>query len=163
MSDDALHVATPSSEAPSPVVSSVSVATDVTIRPARPDDAPFIAQLADAFDMGELSDRGISYVAERKGQPLGFIRLMEDAGIWHVNPVAVDPAAQHQGVGAALMAFAHELYGELRFVARGYAVPFYDALGCEPVPWEAIGPLVAADCDDCPLYPTCHPQPMRMP
>ena len=133
------------------------------IRPAAPEDAARIAELVDEADMGELSDRGVTWVAERDRHVLGFIRLLEDAGQWYVNPVVVDSSHRHEGVGAALMRFAHQRYGELRFVARGYAVPFYEALGCEDVPWESIAPLVADDCDGCSMLATCHPQPMRLP
>ncbi|MEE0706078.1 MAG: GNAT family N-acetyltransferase [Adlercreutzia sp.] len=113
--------------------------------------------------MGELSDRGVTWVAERDHHILGFIRLLEDAGQWYVNPVVVDSSYRREGLGAALMLFAHKRYGELRFVARGYAVPFYEALGCENIPWDVIAPLVADDCDGCSMLATCHPQPMRLP
>lgn len=132
------------------------------IRPSVPKDAGRIAVLADEADMGELSDRGVTWVAERDRQIVGFIRLLEDKGQWYVNPVVVDAEYRREGIGAALMTFARQRYGELRFVARGYAVPFYEALGCEEVSWEAIAPLVADDCDECSMLATCHPQPMRM-
>lgn len=132
------------------------------IRPSIPEDAERIAALADESDMGELSDRGITWVAERDHQIVGFIRLLEDEDQWYVNPVVVDAAYRREGIGAALMTFAHKRYGELRFVARGYAVPFYEALGCENVSWDVIAPLVADDCDGCSMLATCHPQPMRM-
>lgn len=133
------------------------------LRPAAPEDAARIAALADEADMGELSDRGVTWVAERDHHVLGFIRLLEDAGQWYVNPVVVDSSYRREGLGAALMRFARQRYGELRFVARGYAVPFYEALGCEDIPWESIAPLVADDCDGCSMLATCHPQPMRLP
>ena len=133
------------------------------IRPAALEDAARIAALADEADMGELSDRGVTWVAERDHRILGFIRLLEDAGQWYVNTVVVDSSHRREGLGAALMHFARQRYGELRFVARGYAVPFYEALGCENVPWECIAPLVADDCDGCSMLATCHPQPMRLP
>lgn len=133
------------------------------IRPPAPEDVNRIAALAEEADMGELSDRGVTWVAERDHYILGFIRLLEDAGQWYVNPVVVDSSHRREGVGAALMRFARQRYGELRFVARGYAVPFYEALGCEDIPWESIAPLVADDCDGCSMLATCHPQPMRLP
>lgn len=135
---------------------------ELCIRPATLEDAERIALLAREADMGELSARGITWAAECSQKVVGFIRLLEDRGQWYVNPVVVDPAYRRKGVGAALMAFAHKRYGELRFVARGYAVPFYEALGCENVPWDAIAPIVADDCDECSMLATCHPQPMCM-
>lgn len=135
----------------------------LSVRPADPGDASFIARLAAEAAMGELSDRGCVYVAERAGESMGFIRLLEDSGTWYVNPVVVDAAHRREGIGEALMGFARDRVGELRFVARGYAVPFYEALGCETLPWEAIAPIVADDCDGCEMLPDCHPQPMRMP
>lgn len=134
----------------------------LVVREAAAADAAFIGRLAAEADMGELSDRGRTYVAERGGAPVGFIRLLEDKGMWYVNPVVVDATHRREGIGEVLMRYACDRFGELRFVARGYAVPFYEALGCENVPWEAIAPVVADDCDGCDLLPDCHPQPMRM-
>lgn len=133
------------------------------VRPADAGDAPLIARLAAEADMGELSNRGCVYVAECADESVGFIRLLEDSGVWYVNPIVVDAAHRRKGIGEALMRFARNRVGELRFVARGYAVPFYEALGCETLSWEAIAPLVADDCNGCEMLPDCHPQPMRMP
>lgn len=137
-------------------------ATPPAIRPAEPRDLDAVAQLAEEADMGTLSDRGLTYVAEQDGALVGFIRLLEDEGQWYVNPVVVAEGHRRQGIGQALMAFAHDRYGELRFVARGSAVPFYEALGCHRVPWEAIASLVADDCDDCGMRESCHPLPMAL-
>lgn len=137
--------------------------TPLSVRPADAGDAPFIARLAAEADMGELSNRGCMYIAECASESVGFIRLLEDSGVWYVNPVVVDAAHRRKGIGEALMRFARNRVGELRFVARGYAVPFYEALGCEALSWEAIAPLVADDCDGCEMLPDCHPRPMRMP
>lgn len=132
------------------------------VRPAEPRDLDEVAQLAEEADMGTLSDRGLTYVAEQDGALVGFIRLLEDEGQWYVNPVVVAEGHRRQGIGQALMTFAHDRYGELRFVARGSAVPFYETLGCHRVPWETIAPLVADDCDDCSMKESCHPLPMAM-
>ena len=43
------------------------------IRPAAPEDAARIAELVDEADMGELSDRGVTWVAERDRHVLGFL------------------------------------------------------------------------------------------
>ncbi|MEC4184339.1 GNAT family N-acetyltransferase [Adlercreutzia sp. R21] len=135
---------------------------DVVLREATASDADAIAGLAAEADIDELSDRGRLFVAEQNGETVGFIRLVKANGIWHVNPVVVTGSCRRTGIGAALMRFARSRFGELRFVARGYAVPFYEALGCEPVAWDAIAPPIAADCDDCPMAPTCGATPMRM-
>ena len=132
------------------------------LREAIPGDAAAIAALAAEASVGELSDRGRNFVAEREGAVAGFIRLVEADGCWYVNPVVVAAEHRRTGLGALLMAFARERFGELRFVARGYAVPFYEALGCEKASWDAIAPIIAADCDTCDAAPTCHATPMRM-
>ncbi|MCR2035017.1 GNAT family N-acetyltransferase [Adlercreutzia mucosicola] len=134
----------------------------VILRAATPDDAAAIAALAAEASVGALSDRGRSFVAERHGTVAGFIRLVEAEGCWYVNPVVVAAEHHRTGLGALLMHFAHERFGELRFVARGYAVPFYEALGCEKIGWDAIAPIIAADCDGCEAVPTCRATPMRM-
>lgn len=135
----------------------------VRLREATPADTCAIAALAAEASVGALSDRGRSFVAERHGTVAGFIRLVEAEGCWYVNPVAVAAEHRRTGLGALLMHFAHERFGELRFVARGYAVPFYEALGCEKIGWDAIAPIIAADCDGCEAAPTCRATPMRMP
>ena len=134
----------------------------VILRAATPDDAAAIAALAAEASVGALSDRGRSFVAERHGTVAGVIRLVEAEGCWYVNPVVVAAEHHRTGLGALLMHFAHERFGELRFVARGYAVPFYEALGCEKIGWDAIAPIIAADCDGCEAVPTCRATPMRM-
>ena len=134
----------------------------VILRAVTPDDAAAIAALAAEASVGALSDRGRSFVAERHGTVAGFIRLVEAEGCWYVNPVVVAAEHHRTGLGALLMHFAHERFGELRFVARGYAVPFYEALGCEKIGWDAIAPIIAADCDGCEAVPTCRATPMRM-
>ena len=134
----------------------------VILRAATPDDAAAIAALAAEASVGALSDRGRSFVAERHGTVAGVIRLVEAEGCWYVNPVVVAAEHRRTGLGALLMHFAHERFGELRFVARGYAVPFYEALGCEKIGWDAIAPIIATDCDGCEAAPTCRATPMRM-
>lgn len=136
---------------------------NLTLRAATTSDTDAIARLATEADIDELSNRGCFFVAEQDDEMIGFIRLVEADGIWHVNPVVVTSSRRRTGIGAMLMRFARSHFGELRFVARGYAVPFYEALGCESVAWDAIAPLIAADCDDCSMAPTCGATPMRMP
>jgi GNAT superfamily N-acetyltransferase len=140
----------------------------MTIRPFRPSDEPRLVELGQHEDMGTLVGFDTTLVAEGTGDGaagtiLGFCRLRILDGIAYVNPVVTDPAYRRRGVGEALMNAACEEYGELRFVARGYAVPFYRGLGCTDVDWSAIAPEVASDCDGCTLFGTCHPQPMCMP
>ena len=72
----------------------------------------------------------------------------------------VDPQARRLGVGRALMQDARARYGALLFVARGPAVPFYTALGCEQVERERISPDLGEDCDTCRDFAACRPVPM---
>ena len=83
--------------------------------------------------MGVLTPRGTSHVAVSEGRVVGFIRIVEAGGDRYVNPIVVAASAQRRGIGRALMEEARTRYGALLFVARGSAVPFYTALGCERV------------------------------
>ena len=81
-------------------------------------------------------------------------------GIAHVNPVVTYPTWRGYGVGRALMDEALERHGELRFVARGASVGFYEKLGYRAIPWEDVCLDVAEDCRICTLVDECKPQPM---
>ncbi len=131
-----------------------------TVRAARAADWDAIRALAREEDMGELADAGRTLVAEdADGLFLGFLRLTWADGVAYVNPVAVAPSARRMGAGRALMEEARRQAGALRLVARGRSVPFYEALGCRPVPWAAIAGAIAADCDGCDKR-ACAPVPM---
>lgn len=132
----------------------------LTIREATEQDAGTIAALAEDAGMGTLSPRGTAYVALAEARIVGFIRIVEADGSPYVSPIVVDPQARRLGVGRALMEFARERYGALMFVARGPAVPFYTALGCEQVARACISPALDEDCDTCPDFATCSPVPM---
>ena len=119
-----------------------------TIREATQQDAAAIARLAEDAGMGTLTPRGTSYVALDGDRIVGVI------------PIVVDPQARRLGVGRALMQDARTRYGALLFVARGPAVPFYTALGCEQVERERISPDLGEDCDTCPDFAACRPVPM---
>ncbi|OUO89766.1 GNAT family N-acetyltransferase [Gordonibacter sp. An230] len=135
-------------------------AVDLHIRPASKSDADAIARLAEEAGMGVLAPRGTSYVAISEKRIAGFIRIVEAEGNRYVNPIVVDAHARRQGVGRALMEDARARYGTLLLVARGSAVPFYTALGCERVSSERISPALGEDCDTCPDLAVCEPVPM---
>ena len=100
-----------------------------------------------------------------EGAPMlaGFCRIRIYSGVAHVNPIVVAETLRGMHIGERLMHVARERYGELRFVARGYAVGFYEKLGCTPCTWEDIAPEVAGDCDGCTALESCKPFPMRFP
>lgn len=132
----------------------------LVIREATDGDGDAIAKLAEDAGMGTLTPRGISFVAVCEGRIDGFIRIVEAEGHPYVNPIVVEAAARRSGLGRSLMQHARALYGDLLFVARGHAVPFYEALGCEQVAWERISPDLGEDCDSCAEFATCSPVPM---
>lgn len=132
----------------------------LAIREATQHDADAIAALADAAGMGTLTPRGTVFVATSGDDVVGFIRIVEADGAPYVNPIVVDTSARRTGIGRALMQEARSRYGALLFVARGHAVPFYEALGCRQVAWERISPDLGEDCDSCPDFATCGPVPM---
>lgn len=134
------------------------------IRMSTPADYPAIIRMGEAADMGTLDGFEDTLVATHlSGGIAAFCRLRIYDGIAHINPIVVDESLRGHGVGAALMKAARERYGELRFVARGYAVGFYKFIGCTPVEWDEIAPEVASDCDDCEKRDECQPRPMKYP
>lgn len=131
------------------------------MRIAEERDAGAIVALAEQAGMGTLSTIDGSLVAEEYDRILGFVRISIIDGIAYVNPVVVSPDAQRTGVGHALMEAARDEHGELRFVARGGALPFYEALGCERIGWGEIAEAIASDCPTCNDLESCGPVPMR--
>lgn len=135
----------------------------ILVREAIEADDGQIARLADDARMGPLSDRGVVFVAADAHDPerlLGFVRIVEAEGSFYVNPIVVAADGRGRGVGRLLMEHMRARFGRLLFVARGEAVPFYEALGCAPVSWNVIAPLIAEDCNGCVERASCCPQPM---
>lgn len=131
------------------------------IRTAVPQDARPIIQLAEEAGMGALSTIESSLVAEEGGHVLGFVRVTIIGGIAYVNPIVVASKARKRGIGRTLMDAARDTHRELRFVARGGALPFYEMLGCERIDWADIADEIARDCPACKDLATCNPVPMR--
>lgn len=161
------------------MVAQLSAYSPFSIVSAGHDYSEAIASLAAQAGMGTLSDRGSSFVAVEgpaegisvssdgaqatggvRDRILGFVRIVRSGGHDYVCPVVVAPDAQGHGVGMALMDFAHQRFGTLRFVARGTAVPFYESLGCRETSWTDIAMDISSDCVDCPDKAGCAPQPM---
>lgn len=132
----------------------------VAIRPARPEDEPTLVCMACSEDMEGLEGFDDTLVAEDAQGIAGFCRVRTYNGEHYVNPIITAQRVRGRHVGIALMRASLAAHGRLKFVARGYAVPFYRALGCVPTAWEDIAPEVASDCDVCPQAGTCHPLPM---
>ncbi len=132
----------------------------VTIRPARSDDEPTLTQMACSEDMEGLRGFDDTLVAEDDYGIAGFCRVRTYRGEHYVNPIITAPRVRGCHVGVALMRASLAAHGRLKFVARGYAVPFYKALGCAPTTWRTIAPEIAEDCATCAHAGTCHPLPM---
>lgn len=133
-----------------------------TLRDAREDDLAYLNVYAAAEGMDGLpSIENVRVAVNEDDVPVGFLRLQKGAnGVFHVNPVVTCPTWRGWGVGRALVEEALATCGELRLVARGASVPFYRALGFGEMPWEAIAPEVAVDCDGCEMRGECRPLPM---
>lgn len=133
-----------------------------TLRDAQESDWPYLNAYCFAEGMENLpSLKEVTVAQNADGEPVGFIRLVLGAnGIWHVNPVVVHESWRGHDVGRALMEWAMIEKGQLRFVARGAAVPFYERLGFKACSWEDVDTSVTEECDGCPLVDECHPQPM---
>lgn len=133
-----------------------------TIRDAQENDLPVLntynyQEGMDAFP----SIENIRVAVNSEGEIVGYLRLaFSPEGIAHVNPVVTYPTWRGYGVGRALMDEALERHGELRFVARGASVGFYEKLGYTTIPWEDVCLDVAEDCRVCTLVDECNPQPM---
>jgi GNAT superfamily N-acetyltransferase len=98
----------------------------VTVRPAEPADLPALAGIEDAADTlfvqrfgavdwppptpGEAraAEPGFLLVAVHDDTVTGFAHVLELAGRWHLEQIAVDPPRSRQGAGAALLAAVHE-------------------------------------------------------
>ncbi len=134
---------------------------DFSIRFAITADEPTMSAWAQAEDMGALKGFENTLVAQdASGELLGFCRITIVDNCPYVNPLIVSGKHRKRGIGKALMACALAQWGPLRFVARGWSVPFYRSIGSLNLPWEEIAPEIASDCDGCSLYDSCHPQPM---
>lgn len=133
-----------------------------SLRPARKEDLPYLNGYAAAEGMDALPGaEGVTVAVNDEDVPVGFLRVVREEG-WpaHVSPVVTCAPWRGFGVGRALVEEALARTGELRLVARGSSVPFYRALGFGELPWDAIAPPVAADCDGCDLRGECGPVPL---
>ena len=82
-------------------------------------------------------ERGGGALAFMNGRTVGCLRFEPARDYLHVRRVAVDPQVQGQGVGTALMVWAHEYassagFGEVRVgvrVALRENLGFYERLG----------------------------------
>lgn len=107
------------------------------------------ATLADPFGT-YVAPGGDVLVARDGEQVLGCVALEpEGAGVFELSKMAVDPAAQGQGLGRRLLeaaiARARELGATSLFLGSNTklapAVHLYEALGFTHVPREDIGPM----------------------
>ncbi len=134
------------------------------IIPFAPEYETTLKALGEDAGMGTLEGFERTAIARSAGgnEVLGFCRIRVFDDVAYVNPLVTAPQARGMGVGRALMLHCADLYGELRLVARGYAVPFYRSIGCTDAAWQDIAPEMAGDCPACPDAATCNPQPMKL-
>ena len=136
-----------------------------SIRDARLGDMVLIDAYARAEGMDVMpGPERIRVAVNDDDEVVGFCRLQDDVnGIAYVNPIVTYAAWRGYGVGRALIEDAHESAGELRLIARGTSVGFYEKLGFSELPWDQVD-LEAAeeDCDNCPYREACSPVRMRL-
>lgn len=129
------------------------------LRPETPADAPAIAALLEAaFDGPTEStlvnflradgDLTLSLVAEDAGEIVGHLALSPVAAPFPalaLAPVAVTPARQGRGIGAALIARAQALTPDHTMIVLGDPA-YYARFGFRPVPWASpyAGPYLQA-------------------
>lgn len=88
------------------------------------------------------------WAARMGGQVVGCVSVMyapapDGQGTQQLRGMAVHPAFQRQGVGAAMLQVAHETYGNTLWCnARSHAVPFYASNGWRVVSEEFTIPRV---------------------
>ncbi len=133
---------------------------NIIVRSFIPKDEPVLVKLGKKERMGTLSGFQTTLVAVTQNKIAGFCRIRTYEGHPYVNPIIVSQAFRHKGVGEKLMKCAQGKWGTLRFVARGYAVPFYQTIGCRPIGWNSIADEVIEDCRTCSMYSSCKPLPM---
>jgi GNAT superfamily N-acetyltransferase len=98
----------------------------VTVRPAEPADLPALAGIEEAADTlfvqrfggvdwppptaGEAraAAPGLLLVAVDDDAVSGFAHVLDLAGRWHLDQVAVEPARSRRGAGGALLAAVHD-------------------------------------------------------
>lgn len=127
------------------------------------DELNAVNALAVKEDMPPLdSADGVTLAVSPEGQIVGYIHVLPGAdGAMHVQSLASDSDWRGIGVGRALIEQAYDQHHDLRLVARGSAVGFYQKLGYHEVPWEDIDFNVSDDCYSCEIRDMCHPLPMR--
>lgn len=132
------------------------------LRDPRPEEKVVLDAYANAEGMDAIpSLEGVRVAANEDDEVVGFMRLaISDEGIAFVNPIITHETWRGFGVGRALMEEALERYGELRLVSRGGSIPFYQALGFKPIPWDDIEMTMVDDCDHCDMRKECGPLPM---
>lgn len=133
-----------------------------TIRDAVGDDLPTMDHYANLEGMDALPGVENCLVAvSSSDEVVGFIRIDMDGDVCYVNPVVVYRTWRGHGVGEALMERATAGHDDVRLVARGVSVGFYERLGFTEIPWEQISFDHTEECDGCPLFGECGPVPMR--
>ena len=138
--------------------------SNITIRLASAADKQAIDALHVAEDMTAPHDVADTFVATNAcGDVCGCIKLrMADDGRVFVNPVIVAQHARGLGIGRELMYHAHDIYGDLHLVARGYAVGFYRAIGLVDMSWDEVIDELTEDCAHCDCVKACAPRPMKL-
>ena len=134
------------------------------IRDAEERDMPNVQYYAALEGMDELpGTENVRVAVNADDVPVGFCRLQEDAnGIFYVNPIVVCATWRGYGVGRALIEDAAARAGELRLIARGQSVGFYEKLGFTAMPWDKVDLEAASeDCENCLAFSECHPVPMQ--
>lgn len=131
----------------------------ITIRPETPADFEPIARLLDAAFGGQAESRlvdalradgdlALSLVAENAGAIVGHLALSPVTAPFPalaLAPLAVAPAQQRRGIGAALIAAAQALRPDATIIVLGDPA-YYGRFGFRPVAWDCAfsGPYLQA-------------------
>jgi N-acetylglutamate synthase-like GNAT family acetyltransferase len=120
-----------------------------------------LAALEALLGQAEMGTTGLSpedfLVAEEGDALVGTVLLQRVDGDAYLRAMAVDLAWQGRGLGSLLVRALVAGLDEVKLVARGGVVTFYEKLGFTRMGWEAVHSTMRAECEGCPDFAVCQP------
>ena len=131
------------------------------IRRGQASDLAALETLLGQAEMGTTGLAPEDFLVAEEGETLvGTVLLQRVDGDAYLRAMAVDPAWQGRGLGSLLVRTLVAGLDEVKLVARGGVVAFYQKLGFQKIGWESIAPSMRDECEGCPDLSGCQPIPM---